>query len=138
MTNPEQAIPTAESETERNPSTAEAADGTVQSPEFQTFTDRGTSEPPQPVSRFGGIKVAVSGELGRAQVSIERLLTLGKGSVLELDRAIDSPIELVAQGIPLATGEVVVVDGHFAVRILEVYPRNRRGERLNAEQNHHG
>ncbi len=106
----------------------------VQAAEFQSFQESGDDQAPQEINRFADIKVTVSGELGKAQISLERLLSLRKGSILELDRTIDSPIELVAQGIPLARGEVVVVDGHFAVQILEIFPRNRRGESLVGEQ----
>ena len=106
----------------------------VQSPEFQSFVDAGNQANQQEISRFAEIKVTVSAELGRTSIPIERLLSLGKGSVLELDRGVDSPIELIAQGIPLASGEVVVVDDCFAIRFLEVYPRKRRGEEIKGEK----
>ncbi|HMP80346.1 MAG TPA: FliM/FliN family flagellar motor C-terminal domain-containing protein, partial [Pirellulaceae bacterium] len=99
----------------------------VQSPEYQPLHDAPAEGATHEINRFADIKVTVSGELGKAQISIERLMSLHQGSVLELDRAIDSPIELIAQGIPLARGEVVVVEGHFAVRVTEIYPRKRRG-----------
>ena len=106
----------------------------VQSPQFQTFNSGATGEGKvSEISRFADIKVTVSAELGRAHLPLEQLLALGKGSVVELDRSIDSPIELVAQGIPLAKAEVVIVNDCFAVRILEVYPRRRRGEDLSQE-----
>lgn len=132
----------AQAEAQANPSQAGEPSGEssasqdsaadVQVPEFQSFTDSGETAQHE-MSRFGDIKVPVSAELGRVNLPIERLMKLGRGSVLELDRLIDQPIELIAQGIPLASGEVVVVDGHFAVRILQVYPRNRRGETLKGE-----
>jgi len=113
--------------------TGQVENAEIQLPEFQTFNDAGEKAQHE-MSRFGDIKVTVSAELGRTQLAIDRLMTLGKGSVLELDRSIDQPVELIAQGIPLASGEVVVVDGHFAIRILNVYPRNRRGENLKGEK----
>lgn len=106
----------------------------VQTPEFQTFVDVAGSAPKQQLNQFADIKITVSAELGRASLPIERLLALGSGSVVELDRAIDMPVELVAQGIPLACGEVVVVNDCFAIRITQVYPRNRRGEVLSVER----
>ncbi len=106
----------------------------VQTPDFQKFTDSSVEHERQEISCLADIKVTVSAELGRTAIPIERLLSLGTGSVLELDRSIDSPIELIAQGISLASGEVVVVDGCFAIRITNVYPRNRRGESLSVEQ----
>ena len=51
-------------------------------------------------------------------------MQLGEGTVLELNREIDSPVELMAQGVKLASGEVVVVDGCFAIRITEVEAQN--------------
>ncbi len=114
---------------------APAGDGVaVQTPEFQSFVDAGSQPKQQEISRFADIKVTVSAELGRTSIPIERLLSLGKGSVLELDRGVESPIELIAQGIPLASGEVVIVDDCFAIRILEVYPRKRRGEEIKGEK----
>ncbi len=105
----------------------------VNSPEFQELEDSGKSSVKQQINRFADIKIMVSAELGRTQVSIEKLLQLGKGNVLELEREIDQPVEIIAQGIALACGEVVVVDGHFAIRITEVYPRNRSNEKLAGE-----
>lgn len=105
----------------------------VQTPEFQNFSENGISQAAQSISQIADIKITVSAELGRANIPIERLLSLGNGSVVELDRLIDSPIEIVAQGIPLACGEVVVVNDCFAIRITSVYPRNRKGEVLKAE-----
>ena len=112
----------------------ETTDGVeVQTPEFQNMSETGGAKHSQEISRFADIKIVVSAELGRTSIPIEKLLDLGNGSVLELDRSITSPIELIAQGVPLACGEVVVVDDCFAIRITEVYPRNRRGEELRVE-----
>lgn len=116
-------------------SATNAADGVeVQSPDFQAMSPGGDKQKQNEISRFADIKVAVAAELGRTSINIEKLISLGPGSVIELNRSIDSPIELTAQGIPLASGEVVVVDNCFAVRILEVYPRNRKGEELKVEK----
>jgi flagellar motor switch protein FliN/FliY len=94
----------------------------VQTPEFQEFSKTSTAGAQNEISRFHDICVTVSAELGRTRIPIQKLLSLGSGSVLELDRNINSPIELIAQGVPLASGEVVVVDDCFAIRITEVYP----------------
>lgn len=106
------------------------ADGVeVSSPEFQEVSESGDS-PSQgaELNRFQEIKVTVSADLGRAEVPIQTLMSLGEGSVLELNRTIDSPVELVAQGVPLACGEVVVVDGCFAIRVTEVYESKKVNE----------
>ncbi len=97
----------------------------VQTPEYQSFAGQSGTSAKNEIARFHDLKVTVSAELGRTSIPIEQLLSLGSGSVLELDRSINSPIELIAQGVPLASGEVVVVDDCFAIRITEVYPTRR-------------
>jgi flagellar motor switch protein FliN/FliY len=98
------------------------AQESVQTPEFPDL--KPTNNPPgsaADLNRLYDVHVTVAAELGRTNVSIQKLLGLSEGSVFELDRSISSPIELVAQGIPLGNGEVVVVDDSFAIRIKEIY-----------------
>lgn len=104
-------------------SAAEGESVEVGSPEFQEMVNNGLGgNKSTDLNRFQGIKVTVSADLGRASVPIQTLMDLGEGSILELNREIDSPVELVAQGVPLASGEVVVVNGCFAIRVTQVYP----------------
>lgn len=112
-----------------NEATAEgAADGgsdvEVNSPDYQSLEETPSSNPAGDLNRLQNIQIAVTAELGRAQLPIEGLMRLNEGSVIELDREIDAPIELKAQGVTLATGEVVVVDGCFAIRVLSVQNNN--------------
>lgn len=69
------------------------------------------------LQRFFDVTVSVSVELGRATLPIGELVKLHKGAVVELDRLISQPVELVAQGVRLARGEVVVVNDRYAIRI---------------------
>ncbi len=97
-------------------------DENVQTPQFQPLTKSEIDHRPvRDISRLKEVKVVVSAELGRTQLPIEQLLSLTDGSVIELKRNVDAPIELIAQGIPLGNGEVVVVDDCFAIRIKEIY-----------------
>ena len=72
------------------------------------------------IKRFYDVNVTISAELGRVTVPIGELLQLGEGAVVELNRSVNAPIDLVAQGVLIARGEVVVVDDCFAVRIREI------------------
>ena len=72
------------------------------------------------------VTVTVTAELGRTTTSIGNLLKLGVGSVIELERAISEPVDLMAQGVRLARGEVVVVDDRFAIRIKEIVEPKKR------------
>ena len=64
--------------------------------------------------------MTLSAELGRVAIPIGELLELGEGSVLKLGRSVSEPVDLVAQGVRLGRGEVVVVNDCFAIRIKEI------------------
>jgi len=66
------------------------------------------------------VELAVTAELGRTRMSLRELLSLSPGTVVELDRAAGSPVDLLVNGTLLARGEVVVVDEEFGVRITEL------------------
>ena len=66
------------------------------------------------------VAVCVTAELGRVTMSIGDILKLGLGSVVELDRAVSEPVDLLVQGVPFARGEVVVIEDRFAIRIQEI------------------
>ncbi len=94
----------------------------VREADFSPVQDEPAGGPALPISRFQDVQVAVTAELGKARLPIRKLLLLGAGSVIELDRPVSSPVELIANGVPLASGEVVVVNDCFAIRISEIYP----------------
>ena len=66
------------------------------------------------------VGVTVTAELGRISMPIASVLKLGQGSIVELNRTVSEPIDLLVQGIPFAKGEVFVVDDRFAFRIREI------------------
>lgn len=57
---------------------------------------------------------------GTSQVLLREVLALGPGDVVELDRQVGAPVDLVVGDRIVARGEVVVVKGNFALRITEV------------------
>jgi flagellar motor switch protein FliN/FliY len=63
------------------------------------------------------VKMPVSIELGRTDLPISEILTLGPGSVVELDKLAGEPVDLLVNDKIIAKGEVVVVDENFGVRI---------------------
>jgi len=73
-----------------------------------------------PLKRFYDVNMTVNVELGRATMPIGELLHLSAGAVIQLDRMISQPVDIIAQGVRLARGEVVVVDERYAVRITEI------------------
>jgi flagellar motor switch protein FliN/FliY len=66
------------------------------------------------------IKVEVSAVLGSAQVQVKQLLKLGRGAVVELDRKINEPIDLVVNKTLVGRGEVVVLDDRLGVTVTDM------------------
>lgn len=94
------------------------------------------------VSRGGGgvgaydllhdVEMGVTAELGRTRMLVKDVLALGPGSVIELDRTVGSPVDVLVNGTLVARGEVVVIDEEFAVRITEVIGHTDDHRRGNA------
>jgi flagellar motor switch protein FliN/FliY len=61
---------------------------------------------------------------GQQQLTLAELAKLGPGSIVELDRKIQEPVELVLGGRVLARGEVMVVDGNYGLRVTELVERS--------------
>ncbi|MEM7000961.1 MAG: flagellar motor switch protein FliN [Pseudomonadota bacterium] len=77
------------------------------------------------------IPVRLSMEVGGASISIRKLLQLSKGSVVELNRAAGEPLDVLVNGTLVATGEVVVVNEKFGVRLLDVISPEQRIQSIN-------
>ena len=66
------------------------------------------------------MNVLVTVTIGQTEIPVRRLLQLGPGSVLKLDKPIDAPADLYLKDAKFASADVVVVDGKFAVRIKQI------------------
>ena len=66
------------------------------------------------------MNIPVTVAVGQTEIPVRRLLQLGPGSVLKLDKPIDEPVDLYLKDTKFATGNVVVVEGQFAVRIEQI------------------
>ena len=92
----------------------------AQNAEFAEAQDAGGSTGDENLDILLDINMPVAVNLGKTEVPFRRLLQLAPGSVLQLDKTIGQPAELYVQDISFATGDVVVMDGCFAVRIKEI------------------
>lgn len=72
------------------------------------------------VELLNDVEMGVTAELGRTRMTVRELLSMQPGSVVELDRAAGSPVDLLVNGTLVARGEVVVIDEEFGVRITEI------------------
>jgi flagellar motor switch protein FliN/FliY len=63
------------------------------------------------------LQLPVSIELGRTNMLIKDILRLGRGSVIEFDKLVSEPVDVIINGKKVAEGEVVVIDKHFGIRV---------------------
>lgn len=76
------------------------------------------------------IPVTLSMELGRTRISIRDLLNLKSGSVVELQKMTDEPLDVLVNGTLVARGEAVVVDDKFGIRLTDVVSPMERVKKL--------
>lgn len=72
------------------------------------------------------VELPVSVSFGRAQLPLKDVIKLTTGSIVELNRTVSEPVEVIVNNCVIARGEVVVVEGNFGVRIHQVVSREER------------
>lgn len=74
-----------------------------------------------PIEALGDVELKVEVVLGRARLRLQELLDVRPGQALELDRARNSPVDVLVNGTLFARGEIVVIDDtNLGVRVSEV------------------
>ncbi|MDQ6663973.1 MAG: flagellar motor switch protein FliN [Acidobacteriota bacterium] len=72
------------------------------------------------------VALPVSISFGRTQLPIRDVLKLTTGSIVELNRTVTEPVEVIVNDCVIARGEVVVVEGNYGVRIRQIISREER------------
>jgi len=72
------------------------------------------------------VELPVSVSFGRAYVALKDVLKLTSGSIVELNRAINEPVEIIVNNCVVARGEVVVIEGNYGVRIQQIVSQRER------------
>jgi flagellar motor switch protein FliN/FliY len=72
------------------------------------------------------VELPISVSFGRAHLPLKEVMKLTTGSIVELNRTISEPVDIIVNNCVIARGEVVVVEGNFGVRIQEVISRQER------------
>lgn len=72
------------------------------------------------------VELPISVSFGRAHLPLKEVMKLTTGSIVELNRTISEPVDIIVNNCVIARGEVVVVEGNFGVRIQEVVSRQDR------------
>jgi len=73
-----------------------------------------------PLAMLMDLTLPLSIELGRTRMTVQDILRLGRGSVVQLERLAGEPIDLYVADRRFAEGEVVVLGEHFGVRITRI------------------
>lgn len=87
----------------------------------------GTAPPPAPApfAALGDVPCHVEVVLGTRTLRVRDCLGIQPGEILKIDQAAGADMTLLINGVPVATGEVLVVDDHTSVRVTEVLPAPR-------------
>ncbi|MCU0618598.1 MAG: flagellar motor switch protein FliN [Gemmatimonadaceae bacterium] len=83
-----------------------------------------------PMGALLDLTLPISIELGRTSMTIQEILQLGRGSVVQLDRLAGEPIDIFVGDRRFAEGEVVVLGENFGVRVTRILARSAGPELL--------
>lgn len=111
-------------ETEDTEETVEDQD----QPEVTVVSEEETTKGPPSLDKIELLKEVafqVTVELGRKDMVFNDILNLGKGSIIELEKLADEPVDIYVNQSKIAQGEVVVVEDHFGVRISKLLEPNK-------------
>ena len=89
-----------------------------------------SSAEPRRLDMLLDVPLDLSVELGRSRMTIQDLLGLGPGSVIELDKIAGEPLDILVNDRLVARGEAVVVNDKFGVRITDIVSQSERVARL--------
>lgn len=104
---------------------------TVSKPVFSQLTPKNDVSSPRNLDLIMDVPLEFSVVLGRAKKTIKEVLALGNGSVVELTKLADEPLEIYVNGKLIAHGEVVVINESFGIRITNILSKEQRVKNLN-------
>lgn len=94
--------------------------------EFQQLSSPSKPDSLKNIDLLMDVHLPIAIELGRTRMSIEDILALGPGSVVELNKLAGEPVDVMVNSKIVAKGEVVVVDENFGVRITQLITPEER------------
>lgn len=87
---------------------------------FGELRNERTAARAAPLDTLLDVALPVAIEFGRTKMTVQEVLELGAGSVIQLERMVGEPIDVYVSDRKLAEGEVVVIGEHFGVRITRI------------------
>lgn len=89
-----------------------------------------SSKDTQNIDLILDVPLEISVVLGRTKKTIKEILALGTGSLIELEKLTEEPVEVLVNGKKVALAEVVVIDENFGVRITSIISNTERVKSL--------
>jgi flagellar motor switch protein FliN len=105
---------------------AAVAEPPVKAVQFPDLTPRASRDELRNIDLLLDVSLQVTVELGRTRRQIRDVLSLGPGSVLELDKLAGEQVDVLINGKLIAKGEVVVIDENYGVRITDIVSPTER------------
>ncbi len=105
-------------------------DQDVKQADFQQLSATSDKEGPRNIELLMDVELPISIELGRTRMRISDILALGPGSIVELDKLVGEPVDLLVNQKCVAQGEVVVVEESFGLRITQLISPEERLKNL--------
>lgn len=103
----------------------------VQPVQFPNLTMQQVSGEQGNISLIMDVYMEMSVELGRTRKLIKEILSMGEGTIIELDKLAGEPVDILVNHKPIAKGEVVVIDENFGVRVTEILSPGERIPNVN-------
>lgn len=98
----------------------------VQKPVFATLEDTSGANQKRNLDLIMDVPLEFSVVLGKTKKTIQDILALGAGSVVELNKLADEPLEIYVNGKLIAHGEVVVINENFGIRMTQILSKELR------------
>ena len=89
-------------------------------------SQRGRGDVPPTMDLLLDVELPVSVSFGKTDIAMKDVLKLTTGSIVELNRGVNEPVEVLVNHCLIARGEVVVVEGNYGVRIQQIISRTDR------------
>ena len=111
------------------PLQAEADVVPIQKPAFQELHKSDKQHLPQNLELILDVPLEFSVMLGESKKTIKDILSLGTGSIVELNKLTEEPLSIYVNGKRIAEGEVVVINENFGIRITNILSKNNASKR---------
>jgi len=105
---------------------AAAAAGAGGGPSASASAPAASAPAPASLDLLLDVEMPVSVSFGRTHLQLKEAIKLSTGSIIELNRTINEPVEVIVNNCVIARGEVVVIEGNYGVRIQQIVSRTER------------